>query len=177
MATHPPDETNTRLLHDTAEMITAPLAMETTATNHPATESENGIEIETETETVAVKETVVKNDIARKILPLLPIIEVRIARAAVPVAITPLPVMADIHQVGQTTNPRDEWTIPEAAAELKLETDIPAHEIKRLAMTAEGEAQIDLMGQEEVDSVVEGTATATEREVLLRNDLVDRHRI
>lgn len=178
MATPPPDETTTLLLHDTAETITAPLDTATTATNHPATETETETETVAATvETVIESETAVKSDIAKKIPPP-PIIEARIEKAEAVVEITPPPVAEVIHQVVQIRVLRDEWTIA-AAAEVK-EKDILAHGIKKLVMTAGEAARIDLMGQEEgeEDSVEEeGTVIATEREVLLLNALVDRLRI
>lgn len=179
MATRPPDETTT-LLHDTAEMITAPLDTATTATNHPATETEREIETETvaaTVETVIESETAVKSDIA-KTIPRPPIIEVRIEKAEAVVEITPPPVGEVIHRVVQIRALRDEWTIA-AAVEVK-EKDILGHGTKNLVMTAGEAARIDLMGQEEgaEDSVEgEGTVIGTEREVLLLNVLVDRPRI
>ena len=91
--TRPPDETII-LLHDTTEMITAPLDTATNATDHPATETESvaaTVEIVTESE-----KTAVKNDIAKKIHHR-PIIEAPTEKAVV--EITPPLVVAAIPRV------------------------------------------------------------------------------
>jgi hypothetical protein len=84
----PPDETIIPL-HDTTEMITAPLDTATNAMIHPATETES---VAVTVGIVTESETVVKNDIAKKThLP--PIIEVPTEKAVVEI-IPPLVVAA-----------------------------------------------------------------------------------
>ena len=84
--TRPPDETIIPL-HDTTEMITAPLDTATNAMNHPATETES---VAATVEIVTESETVVKNDIAKKTHHP-PIIEAPTEKAVV--EITPLPLV------------------------------------------------------------------------------------
>jgi hypothetical protein len=90
--TRPPDETII-LLHDTTEMITAPLDTATNAMTHPVTETES---VAATVEIVTESETVVKNDIAKKTHHP-PIIEAPTEKAAV--EITPPLVVAAIPRV------------------------------------------------------------------------------